>query len=86
VAIAGPAGKLRAHRGGPRAATHHRGAIQQPQPLRRGWGVVGQPAQGGLQQPGDLPQPTVGGRLGQQPGNQVPDPRGAARSQWCSSW
>jgi hypothetical protein len=76
VAVAGPAGKLRAHGGGPRAAAHHRGAIQQPQQLRGVGGVVGQPPQGGLQQPGHLSQPPVVGRLGQQPGGQVPDPAG----------
>src|SRR4029453_18513228 len=41
VAVAGPAGKVGTHRGGPRAAAHHRGPVQQPQPLRGGRGVVG---------------------------------------------
>jgi hypothetical protein len=52
------------------------GAIQQPQPLGGGGGVVGQPAQRGLHQVGGLPQPAVVFGLRQQPGKQVPDPGG----------
>jgi hypothetical protein len=76
VAIAGPAGQARAGGGRPRAATHHRGAIQQPQQLGGGWGMAGQPAPGSLHQLGASAQPTVAGGLGQQPGEQMPDPGG----------
>jgi hypothetical protein len=56
-----------------------RGAVHQPQRLGGGRGVVGQPAQGGLQQVGGTAQTPVVFGLGQQPGEQVPDPgrRGA---------
>ena len=39
-------------------------------------GVGGQPPERGLHQLGDRAQPTVAGGLGQQPGEQMPDPGG----------
>ena len=81
AAIAGVAEQLRALGRGPRAAAHHRGAVQQSQQLGGGWGVVGQPAQGGLHQVGGGAQPAVVGGLGGSRGNRCPTLVGAARSQ-----
>src|SRR4029450_6356037 len=73
AAVAGVAEQVRPPRGGRGGPAGHGGAVHQPQQLGGGRGVVGQPAQGGLQQVGGTAQTPVVFGLGQQPGEQVPD-------------
>jgi hypothetical protein len=71
-------GRFRGDGGG---AARDRGGVHQRQHLRGRRGGVGQPAQGGLHQRRDLPQPGVVLALGQQPREQVPgQARGSAAS------
>jgi hypothetical protein len=80
VPVAGVPEQVRALRGDGGGAARDRGGVHRPQQSRGGRGGVGEPAQGGVHQRRDLPQPGVVLALGQQPREQVPDQaRGGAQ-------